>query len=237
MARSFIILCPARSGSTLLRTALNRHPDICCHGELLGRNRILGYSRKSLSGRGLPKNAKQERDEDTVRFLQKYAFSAKAAVSGFKLLYYQVGETQFGEAIEHLSNQIDSGILKVISLWRSNLVLRCFSECLFVRPPSESDRVLTLSADFVAQDCRNQIALRRRLSDSFGLDSAYCVEYETLVREPTRCLDGICEYLGVMTGALTLPKKDASVPASAGTIHNAEALLEHPDLKRYLDYR
>jgi len=32
----FIILCAARTGSTMLRHLLNSHPDACCHGEVMG---------------------------------------------------------------------------------------------------------------------------------------------------------------------------------------------------------
>src|SRR5262245_66621142 len=34
-ATRFIILCAARTGSTMLRHMLNSHPDVRCHGEVM----------------------------------------------------------------------------------------------------------------------------------------------------------------------------------------------------------
>src|SRR5262245_5075326 len=44
-ATRFIILCAARTGSTMLRHMLNSHPDVRCHGEVM-----TGRSFDALSG-------------------------------------------------------------------------------------------------------------------------------------------------------------------------------------------
>ena len=35
MQKFFVVICQARTGSTMLMTALQNHPDICAHGEVL----------------------------------------------------------------------------------------------------------------------------------------------------------------------------------------------------------
>ncbi len=35
MQKNFVVICQARTGSTMLMTALQNHPDICAHGEVL----------------------------------------------------------------------------------------------------------------------------------------------------------------------------------------------------------
>src|SRR5215813_14269635 len=47
----FIILCAARTGSTMLRHMLNSHPDVRCHGEV-------------MTGRGLDALVRGDRNAD-----------------------------------------------------------------------------------------------------------------------------------------------------------------------------
>ena len=35
MQKNFVVICQARTGSTMLMTALQNHPDICAHAEAL----------------------------------------------------------------------------------------------------------------------------------------------------------------------------------------------------------
>ena len=35
MQKNFVVICQARTGSTMLMTALQNHPDICAHAEVL----------------------------------------------------------------------------------------------------------------------------------------------------------------------------------------------------------
>ena len=35
MQKNFVVICQARTGSTMLMTALQNHPNICAHAEVL----------------------------------------------------------------------------------------------------------------------------------------------------------------------------------------------------------
>jgi len=242
VSTKFIIICPGRSGSTVLRETLNCHPDICSHGELLGRNRILGYSPKGRIGAPLGANAFALRQRNLPEFLEQYAFAADTRVVGFKLLYYQVGEVQFGEAMETLRAMTN---LQYIVLWRRNLVLRYASELMFGR---EKELLPMPHVEAVKQDCRNQIALRARMYEYFPLAEAHRVAYEDLLAEPRAVLDGICEFLGVATGVVDLPQKRRAAGTQerkrgffktvSDRLDGGElraALTSHPELQEFVD--
>ncbi|GAB4250755.1 MAG: hypothetical protein Kow0027_14320 [Saprospiraceae bacterium] len=67
----FLIFTGGRTGSTLLRTLLNSHPDIHCEGEI-------------LKGRML----------DPLRFVNSKSNQSRGRVYGFKLLSYQLRDVQ-----------------------------------------------------------------------------------------------------------------------------------------------
>ncbi len=48
MTKRFILISPARSGSTMVRTALAAHPNILMHGEVMGTHRIRALVRAYL---------------------------------------------------------------------------------------------------------------------------------------------------------------------------------------------
>jgi len=67
-ATKFIILCAARTGSTMLRELLDSHPEVCCYGEIMAsavtpdrwdseapnRRKLLEQYRIKYESRGAP---------------------------------------------------------------------------------------------------------------------------------------------------------------------------------------
>jgi len=76
LANRFIIVCAARTGSTLLRLLLQSHPDVCCHGEI-----ITPDPQRALQLAGMKAEYKsnlrdlliETRKADPARFLQDFA--------------------------------------------------------------------------------------------------------------------------------------------------------------------
>lgn len=235
--KRFALLSPARTGSTLLRTTLATHREICCHGEVFGRQRIIGYFPCKNEGPKLDADAENLRQADTNAFLDRYVFFTPQGVRavGFKLLYYQVGEIQFAEAMERLA--YDDAIV-LIHLWRRNLVRRCMSYEVHNRSVRGTTGPFTLDEEFVAQDCRNQIALRNRMRVIFSEKAMLNVEYEDLIERRQVVLDEVCRFLGASTGEVKLPKKsDRSNrwnPLTASTKHLNWAGKTEMNIRRVL---
>src|SRR6056297_298706 len=204
----FLIVAPARSGSTVLRTTLNSHPEIVCHGEVLGRNRILGFVRgpDSLAGEDLYR----KRGESVIEFLQSeiYESPAGARASGFKALYYHFGELQFAEAIDHLVSSVD---IKVVFLWRNDLVKRALSEIQHRMMAAANEKPRAASEAQVEQDCRNQLTCVSWLQKLFSRHDCIRVSYEELVADQKRILDEICDFLDVSQGRIGLPERKNEV--------------------------
>src|SRR4051812_32577202 len=106
--RRFTILAPARSGSELLVSLLNSHPDIRCDGELCK------YAR-----------------EHPARFVDGHA--VKARLRGVPAYGWKLGVTsllyaqdRYGGAENWLQREVERG-RHIVFLWRRNLVNQAVS--------------------------------------------------------------------------------------------------------------
>ena len=118
--KKFVIIGPARSGSTLLRTMLNQHPEVCCHGEMYGIKRVLGQSKHALNPLD-PEIALKLRQSDPVKFLHEQVFTSQCPTVGFKLLYGQMMQMDFSPVLQQLIEMPD---LRVVFIWRRDLIAR-----------------------------------------------------------------------------------------------------------------
>ena len=204
----FVLVSPARSGSTVLRNTLNAHPEVICHGEILDRNRILGLVHNpavTLSGIELY----QLRKECIKDFVYSQILVAPSAVKavGFKALYYHFGEIQFAEAIQML---IECKDIKMIFLWRRNLVDRYLSEVQHRMEAALKTKPVTVTLEEVAQDCRNQLSSGAIIGSMLSDHTCITVCYEDLVSDSRTTLQRITALLGVDPGIIELPEKRES---------------------------
>ena len=237
----FLIVAPARSGSTVLRTTLNAHPEIVCHGEVLGRNRILGLVRGKETPTG--EALYRLRGESVLEYLEAEIFKAPPGISavGFKALYYHFGELQFAEAVDSLISGTD---IKTVFLWRNDLVKRALSEIQHKMMAASKDTPCAPSVATIEQDCRNQLVCAAWLQRMFSSHPGIRISYETLVADQRRTLDQICQFLGVSSGVASLP--DRQEDAGSNKAERSEGFFgqlrklagsESPAEPRRLPYR
>lgn len=211
----FIIVAPARSGSTLLREMLNRHPEICCHGEVFGEHRINGFS---FHGTRLPDpdpdQGIKQRNADPVRFLADAVYASNRPFIGFKLLYSQLLRLPFAPVAAHL---IAMPGLKVVHLWRRDLIARHVSEARLRagavgRNDAEKARRLleqSLRPAAVERSCRVNIGARACAEQIFSRKPALSVCYEDFITDQATQSGRLCEFLGVKAaGWPKLPAKN-----------------------------
>jgi hypothetical protein len=163
-----MMLGPARSGTTAIRTALDRHPQVTCHGEILGPNRVLGLA----PGTGLESTPSGEllhlRNSNTRDFINR-ALTAATPVSGFKAIYHQLLQPGMAELLCYLRSDKR---LVIVFTWRRNLAERFLSEKkLRVRhlrkDAPEQEFEIKVNIEEMFQDCRNQMALRALMRELF----------------------------------------------------------------------
>jgi hypothetical protein len=120
--RKFIILCPARSGSTLLQTSLNASPEIICFREPFNFAKdVIDYD---VEGYESSEADRQLRENDFRAFLAQRIYCehpAQIKAVGFKAMYNHLGF--FPGLAEHLAEQ---QAIYVIQLRRQNY-LRTFA--------------------------------------------------------------------------------------------------------------
>jgi hypothetical protein len=231
----FVIIAPARSGSTLLREMLNRHPAICCHGEVYGVHRVLGHSMHAIQALE-PEQALKLRRRDPVAFLDEHVFSSQRPVVGFKLLYGQLLNLDFAPVLHRL---IDEPDLHVIHLWRRNLVARHVSEArlrmkVAARKPGGAPAEFlehALRPALVERSCRVNIAARACARRLFDRHPSLQIDYEDYIGAQDSQSTRLCDFLGVdRAGWSPLPAKAAEAEDA-----DIERLLGMPALQVWRD--
>lgn len=115
----FLILAAPRTGSNLLCTLLNSHPDVLCHHELFNPEGIY-YALDHRDG-SLGLGSRAERDREPFAFLQRVWENTRgASCVGFKMTRGQ-DDAVMQSLIE------DTGVLKII-LYRRNRLKTFVSE-------------------------------------------------------------------------------------------------------------
>ena len=210
--KKFVIVAPSRSGSTLVRTMLNRHPEICCHGEVYGMKRVLGQSKHALNPLD-PELALKLRQRDPVKFLHAQVFTSQRPTVGFKLLYSQILQMDFSPVLQQLIEMPD---LRVVFLWRRDLIARYVSEVrLRIKAaqrniPKGTGVTLenALRPALVERACRINIAGRACAEQIFARQSSIAIVYEDFIADHQTQSARLCNFLSVdPRGCLHYPKR------------------------------
>ena len=194
----FVIVADLRTGSTLLSTSLNNHPQIRCYGELFHPetfpdNQLDGCDRFTLTGR------------DVVR----EAFAANGATAaGFRAMIFlpMPAQPQWADSWGAL---VDRDDLRVIYLLRRDELAQYASIAIADRTriwhPSPDDPVLrpenrpTITID--PQEFRDwsqqRAALLNQRREQLRGKPSLDLTYETLVSEWPAAIRTVQEFLGV----------------------------------------
>ena len=120
--KHFCVIAQARSGSTLLRHALNAHPQLSCHGEVLSRkwiNGLIPTDNPSIdrSPKPVVEKLMKGRDRDIGSFLNEHVLAIDSPCVGFKIVYEDLYKSDTSEAI---INYLKSNNILIIHLVRLN---------------------------------------------------------------------------------------------------------------------
>lgn len=218
-----------RTGSNMLVSALNSHPEICCHGELFRRIR---RERSLLKGAlKVLKKIDPAFSDDEQRFTRPaeyidavYALSGDSLTKGFKLMLLQHPE--------YCDTLIDDAAVRKIVLHRDNL-LACYSSDRIAKVTGQGAagrfaKVVTAKVPFKADQFERYIAKRRSAYDQVyrRLDAAgqtyLDVEYLDLVNG--KGLSRVRDFLGVS------PDHDLEVVTQKRNPSSLLDRFENPDV-------
>jgi LPS sulfotransferase NodH len=117
----FVILAAPRTGSNLLCTLLNSHPEVLCHHELFNPNGIF-YALEYRDG-SMDLGSMESREQDPFGFLQRvWEHPQGASCIGFKMTR--------GQDAGIMQNLIDDSGVRKILLYRRNRLKTFISEQL-----------------------------------------------------------------------------------------------------------
>lgn len=183
--RRFIILSRSRTGSNLLASYLNSHPQMHANGELL---RHLGGTapRAALS---------------TAFAKEPHAIKA----AGFKLFYNHPQDGSVEDLWDALAEMPD---LSVLHLKRRNLLRTLVSRRIAATndvwietghrtPPVPSPKQVELSVDGLAEAFHAIRRAEERADEFFGARPFLKLHYEDLVEDPQAQFRSITDFLGV----------------------------------------
>src|SRR5262245_61558777 len=125
-ATRFIILCAARTGSTMLRHMLNSHPVVRCHGEVMTGRSLDALAGLDQSGdESSTRTLTELRRSDPERFLEECVLDpGPARAVGFKIKYEELLRREYAWLLEWLKSRRD---IRVIHLRRENRLKRLIS--------------------------------------------------------------------------------------------------------------
>ena len=231
MSSRFVVVCPARTGSTMLMTALRQHADLLTHGEVFGdRPDVL----KSV-GTGAPTATAlfRLRQLDPAFFFSEVVLSpdGRAGV-GCKFKYEELVLVRWRPAVRAL---LGDRSIRVILLWRENLLARFLSEFRATRvtglfnargeEPVPAMAPVRLGGD----ECEHNFSLtelrRSRVVPLFADHPVLSLTYDDLVTDPDGSFARVQSFLDVRV-----------VPISPGTKrlrHTplAEAIANYDELE------
>lgn len=246
---TFMITCAARTGSTLLVSYLQSHPDILCHGEIYAPKELNGlhgiYRKRQNKDAEYRKNLKQCRNERPNTFLYKIALDRQGQkIVGFKLKHDELVCPYVAQTRHLIQEDTD---IKIIHLRRENLLAKYLSwylvnhvtgvtmklegQPLPETKPIKLDPAQCL-ANFQVSEQRYAFFVKM-----FAKHPTLEVSYEELTNDSReQKLREIQDFLGVNRHSLTtkmikLGKKDLSE-----TIENYEELKKYFHNTKYTDF-
>lgn len=221
----FVLFGPGRSGSTLLVSLLDSHPDIYCEDEIL---------------------------HDPVLFPLRYvrcrARLSSKDVYGFKLLSYQLQTVQKRITPVLLLRELDRADFKIVYLSRRNALRHALSNLYARRTQVFHHRITDgeLVRPRVHIDLQELITWMEGLerTRNFEIEALRGFDYLPLVYEDDlensachqQAVDRLTQYLGISSASVATEMVKITGKHLADTVENYEELVEFISRTRYAEF-
>jgi len=229
----FVILGTARTGSTMLWSYLNSHPDIVCLRGVYGSTNKINFGKyyKCLPNECKSKELIKLRNEEPIAFLENYILKE------YNKPYKAVGFKYFYSHNRHLSNKYElinyfklNTAIKFIHLKRTNLLATLFSYKRALTQQQWTKAKPNFKTTISVQECidyfQNIIDNQKRF-DKLFLNRILQVNYDHLLNETEQSLQSVLGYIGVENFKLTVEtKKNKEIKLS-------ECITNYSELRNY----
>ena len=212
---NFLIVCESRTGSTMLSTALNQHPQVCMHGEIL-QPRQFNVKRRddNLEFQGIDYKSpgamihmlRSKLLSDPVEYVKQFGFYVgDYKCAGFKFKYEELSHELFEQATRFVASQPE---IKIIHLTRDNLWHRFRSGYIakhITKKYNSTTEQLdvdttnkhTIDVDMIKRSFEKSIKWQAQYTELFKQHDVLCITYENMMREPVATFDLVTKHLQV----------------------------------------
>lgn len=207
----FLILSSPRSGTHMLRTALNNHSEIVCHSEMFNPDFIISEDH-DLS----------DSDDEilTQHIFKQYSASVRAV--GFILHRSRARFGDWPELWNKLENDRD---LKIIFLERKNLLRRHLSHEVMRAKLNNRSMIQSFDPNVLEREFDELSYETEQYIEKFASHSIIRISYEDLCDQFSDTLGKVQTFLGLETQQIeTLTEKNTFQPL-------AQAIKNYDDLK------
>jgi LPS sulfotransferase NodH len=244
-ATRFIILCAARTGSTMLRHMLNSHPDVRCHGEVMTGRGVDAFAGLDRAGDpSVTGPLMDRRMSDPQGFLEELVLDpGPARAVGFKIKYEELLLSDYAWLLAWLKNHRD---IRVIHLRRENRLKRLISEVTATKVyrlynvTSEAERPIAARVSLSAAECLEDFA---RTEEREGLFQGHFEDHDTLETTYEAIVDDradvrsqLARFLVVAPKILTTPTLKLNSDDLRDMLEDYEALAAALRGTRYAEY-
>lgn len=222
----FVLVAQARSGSTMLRRALDAHDRICCHGELFMKKKVHGHSihMPDLHWSEKPSALVKRREGDFENFIQSLVFPPFSYLSsiGFKILDQQFF---FASNQERLTNLIAThSQMILIFLYRENALERYVSRLIRRGWLDPSGPQAVSVDDFKAFECES-VSRMAQIYRLFPDHRKIVLSYESLAERVEPTISFLYGILGAELAPVIIEERKSQPRELSRLIENYQELL------------
>lgn len=238
----FIILGTARTGSTMLWSYLNSHPDILCLRGVYGsRNKInFGKFYGELPEEYHSSELIKLRNEKPIEFLENYVwkkYSKPFKAVGFK--YFYDHDRHLSNKEEVISYFKENNAIKFLHLKRDNLLAALFSYKRALAQQQWTKANTDFRTLITIQECNNyfqHILDSQKQYDELFADRTLQVSYDNLLNLTEQTLTEVLDFIGVQAIPLTTETVKNNETKLSDTITNYTELKTHFTNSDYAKY-
>jgi LPS sulfotransferase NodH len=244
-ATQFIILCAARTGSTMLRHMLNSHPDVRCHGEVMTGRSLDALARVDRGADpSVTRELMERRGSDPQGFLEDVVLDpGPAKAVGFKIKYEELSLPDYAWLLEWLKGRRE---IRVIHLMRENRLKRLISEITATKVygiynvTSEAERPRAARISLSPEECLEDFVRTEErealFQGHFEGHDIFRTTYEAIVSDRGDVRSELTRFLGVSPTALTTPTLKLNPDDPRSVLEDYEALAAALKATRYAVY-
>lgn len=238
----FIILGTARTGSTMLWSYLNSHPNILCLRGVYGSTNKINFGKfyGELPEEYHSSELIKLRNERPIEFLENYVwkeYSKPFKAVGFKYFY---------DHDRHLSNKEEvisyfktNRSVKFLHLKRDNLLATMFSYKRALAQQQWTKANTDFRTSITVQECNDyfqQILKIQNQFDELFSDRTLKVSYDNLLKATERTLQEVLDFIGVKAISLTTETNKNRETKLSDCITNYTELKTHFKSTDYAKY-